>query len=659
LVNRLVDPTDFPYTADYDAQDRVKCFDPPGGHPSGGYDHTLGTILLGRQLQRYVEGSGGFLEQVEPVPSGKIDIVAHSFGGLVSRWYIEEVKGGAAPVSSLTMLGTPNRGTPLADWAVRLDMLDFVREDQAAWDMRLDSNDPGSVVDHLLYYVNNGFVMPAATTYRVEVGTWSAPAWDLILGRPNDCVVSASSARGPFPGVAQERLVSHRGTCTAAAGGLLDDASSNCSTDPGHVFCDVNDMLEIPITAGVTATLQALTLLAQIAPQATSSPWEPSPQSGMASGQVGPGEVNEHLAQIDASAATADFALFWAYESSPSALRLTLETPTGSIIDSSAPGVTHSPAAEIADGYMVEEYHVDTPEVGQWVMRVEGVSVPPEGQAYAVVAVMDSPVTLSASVTPDSISPGETLTLAAELSQPAGPILGATITVSITKPDGSGGAVTLLDDGSGGDSQANDGIYSGAFGDTSACGAYSLAFHVEGTAASGSFERDESTAILAHVTEDAVGDPCNRDDDDDHMPDDYELANLCLDPVVGDGSEDPDADGLANFGEMTLGTDPCSYDPWLADDGDGDGFTDGVEQCLGTDPLDACPDNPSDDAWPLDIDMNGDLSVTGDVFYYRGRIGATPSDPEWWQRLDLDMNGDISVTGDVFMYRGRIGETCT
>jgi len=93
-------------------------------------------------------------------------------------------------------------------------------------------------------------------------------------------------------------------------------------------------------------------------------------------------------------------------------------------------------------------------------------------------------------------------------------------------------------------------------------------------------------------------------------------------------------------------------------DDDADAFFTSVEQYLGTDHLDACPDGPSDDAWPLDIDRDGAVSGTGDAFNYVGRIGATPVSPNWWQRLDLDMDSAISVTGDVFMYVGRVGETC-
>ena len=94
-------------------------------------------------------------------------------------------------------------------------------------------------------------------------------------------------------------------------------------------------------------------------------------------------------------------------------------------------------------------------------------------------------------------------------------------------------------------------------------------------------------------------------------------------------------------------------------DSDGDGFTNVAEIYVGTDPFDACPDDPSDSAWPLDIDNDGVITVTGDALNFRGHIGATPGDSIWWQRLDLDGDGAITVTGDVLLYRGRIGQTCS
>lgn len=48
--------------------------------------------------------------------AAKVDIVSHSMGGLVSRYYVKSL-GGAANVDSLIMLGTPNYGTNLANIA--------------------------------------------------------------------------------------------------------------------------------------------------------------------------------------------------------------------------------------------------------------------------------------------------------------------------------------------------------------------------------------------------------------------------------------------------------------------------------------------------------------------------------------------------------------
>lgn len=48
--------------------------------------------------------------------AAKVDLVAHSMGGLVSRYYIKSL-GGSSSVDSLIMMGTPNYGTSLANVA--------------------------------------------------------------------------------------------------------------------------------------------------------------------------------------------------------------------------------------------------------------------------------------------------------------------------------------------------------------------------------------------------------------------------------------------------------------------------------------------------------------------------------------------------------------
>jgi len=139
------------------------------------------------------------------------------------------------------------------------------------------------------------------------------------------------------------------------------------------------------------------------------------------------------------------------------------------------------------------------------------------------------------------------------------------------------------------------------------------------------------------------------------------LGSVAAGDVNGDGVDEvlvaaPYADGVDNS-RPACGE---AYVLRLGDsDGDADGFLDAVELYLGTDPLDNCPDGPTDDAWPLDINMDTTISVVGDALNFRERIGATLGSPEWWQRLDLNADGAISVVGDALMYRGMIGESCT
>ena len=171
--------------------------------------------------------------------------------------------------------------------------------------------------------------------------------------------------------------------------------------------------------------------------------------------------------------------------------------------------------------------------------------------------------------------------------------------------------------------------------------------------ADGCPEPDNDGDFFPDLTDQCPGTDASTGDDGVPCTNDSNELNTC-----------EDYDGI-------IDTDGCHDSP--GDDLDGDSlgklndqgfpvFWDEIEVYVGTDPADACPDNPSDDAWPLDIDMDGVITVVGDVWNFRDRIGETggpPPSANWWVRLDFDMDGVITVVGDVFMYRGMIGETCT
>jgi len=103
---------------------------------------------------------------------------------------------------------------------------------------------------------------------------------------------------------------------------------------------------------------------------------------------------------------------------------------------------------------------------------------------------------------------------------------------------------------------------------------------------------------------------------------------------------------------------PAACEPDV--DTDSDGFNDDVECYLPTDQLDACPNNPSHDAWPLDMNMDTFVTMV-DVNRYAGRLGSTggpPPSPAWLKRLDLNMDNFITMV-DVNKYAGKLGSKCT
>lgn len=58
--------------------------------------------------------AGQLAQRVEAMPAKRVNLVAHSMGGLDARYAISRL-GLSKRVASLTTIGTPHRGTPLAD----------------------------------------------------------------------------------------------------------------------------------------------------------------------------------------------------------------------------------------------------------------------------------------------------------------------------------------------------------------------------------------------------------------------------------------------------------------------------------------------------------------------------------------------------------------
>ncbi|MFE0100015.1 esterase/lipase family protein [Streptomyces sp. NPDC059009] len=113
--------------------------------------------------------SGRFADYVDEVRAKtgatKVDVVAHSFGSLVTRWYVK-YDGGTGTVAHWASLAGPNHGTSTA-WAC------------AAWSQACRDMTPGS-------YVQDGLAEGDETPGGVAYATWWSNCDEVI--NPDDSV---------------------------------------------------------------------------------------------------------------------------------------------------------------------------------------------------------------------------------------------------------------------------------------------------------------------------------------------------------------------------------------------------------------------------------------------------------------------------------------
>ena len=123
-----------------------------------------------------------------------------------------------------------------------------------------------------------------------------------------------------------------------------------------------------------------------------------------------------------------------------------------------------------------------------------------------------------------------------------------------------------------------------------------------------------------------------------------------------------DVSDLDYFHPSLQGQANLASGAWQVFDMDGDGWATASEATIGTDPLDNCPDSPSDNAWPPDINNSGGVDIIGDIALVTGQfgkaVGAPPLAPA---RYDIGEppNGSIGVIDDIVRMTAVFGTMCT
>jgi pimeloyl-ACP methyl ester carboxylesterase len=320
-----------------------------------------------------------------------VDLLAHSMGGLISRYYIDSLMADR-DVAQLIMLGSPMAGTGCAVLPVSLGL--FL---PASLEIR-----PSYVTD----IFNRQITQRRGIAFHALAGNPILEAFKSPCTTvPSDLLVSQQSV-GAIPLEFQTMPVLHTDLNTSA-----------------QVF---SEFVQPLLTQGPS---QYEDLADPPAPVASEPPIQ---FTRVFTGSLQPGQSQEIVIQIEEGVTVASFAL---YDTSRT-LQVQVRGASGNIIELSAEKnglvVLEDPAALFYLGYGFKD-----PRPGAWrVTLFAPAETPAEGAAYALSASMVGGVLLNASVAPLLPQVQEIVNLEAALTLNGEPLPIAFAQVSLRAPDG-------------------------------------------------------------------------------------------------------------------------------------------------------------------------------------------------------------------------------
>jgi len=450
--------------------------------------HYAYDTITALSIREYAENLQREIEQImRDEEVDKVDIIAHSMGGLVARWYIE-MGNGDKHVRKLIMLETPNQGC-----------------NKVLLPLALAGVDPR--VDELLESLSGalaGMPLPPKVKAAFVLGSASAKILSYLgtaLGMMMywDSVREMSSNSKFLKSLDSNYVLNFKDKVdyTSLGGWLyeipwlkafdLDGVSKETVSGIEDLIlgCHWNLPKNPEIIQRIREILQYNSFSsAEIYTSENNAENDVETQWAVSiPGEISPSE--ERLHEIPISSATAaNFILVW----SGGDLDLTLITPNGTLIDSSFAGYYGD------ENLTIKGYIVANPDVGIWNASVTAVDIS-ENQSYMIMVMLDSNLTLSIPLSKRQYDPGEPINITAVLSFGNEAIVNASVTAKVQRPDGTIENTTLFDDGLHGDNLANDGIYANMYTNSSLLGIYEITVTANGTIDGVQFAR-ESYALV-------------------------------------------------------------------------------------------------------------------------------------------------------------------
>ncbi len=421
----------------------------------------------------------------------KVNLVAHSMGGLTSRRYANENEG---IVSNIFCIQTPHTGSPLADllgW--------FVGEarQNLQYDFLVGFNDNYPVkssTNLYSFYSDNWTNVLDKTGYKITNGIINNDIRFSQNGEQSDGAVPYLSGQGqrykkytsgnPDYGTYYEYWLIKIDVWPMS--GIMD-IDFDHSTGHRHpsTLEKIMDWLGLPYTetCGQSMTMA----LAQ------AEGGEPTvvPQyyvAGFAGDFNSIADVNETVSIGDSNSA------YFRAITSDANCSFWLIDPCGVTYDpcyaASEPNVTYETEDEI---FM---YEVNSPVSGEWTLNLSTTIAPPNSVDYGLTAFESENIALYTYSIPLWANIDANILIVAALTENDNPLTDANIVADIILPGVNSWPLTLYDDGLHSDANADDGIYANGFTSTANIGKYSGQITATGLSSLGThFERNSSLSF--------------------------------------------------------------------------------------------------------------------------------------------------------------------
>lgn len=558
----------------------------------------------------------------------KINIVAHSKGGIDSRHYLTN-QGGAARVEKLLQIGTPNAGSPLADMAAGLlpKISAHVALFKGPGGLQLTT--PYMRRYNRTHRAARGIIyVSLAGDYRF--GGWGI--WDAalrgIMGGPSDTIVPVSSVHA-LPYAAHMTVFSVGADKQTMHTGLPSSNATFARLRP-HVF-NFSDKRR---SSGSWLT------------QTQPDPVEANHTEVLA-GLVGQNETEIHALDVETTSS-----LFLMLMYGLGDLDLVVVTPSGMRINPQVADTLQDVdffTAETLDSFRYEGYTIADPEAGTWSLEVTGTDVVTAGgEGYILTGWLgDTSITFSVGLDKDFYLNNDDIIISATAMNEGEPIIGATVTAQTLLPDlATVVPLTLFDDGNHSDVGAADGVYANVFDQTSDNGEYTI--RVVGVGPAGSpFSREGELLTTISAGSSSIAGPHSSNGVDD---DGDGLYNR-LDAIVG---LDIDIPGIYRLAGDLYGPDGAEIGTALAQENLSIGAQAVILSFNGFEIFSSGIDGPYSltnvvlaeihGEMIAEVDEETDLHTTADFAYRDFQhpdvfLNGMDSD----QGIDLDSDGDFDI----------------